>query len=57
MLRITDTIAIADSELNERFVRGSGPGGQTQRSGQTARKHEDLRAFLRERKALLPFRG
>ena len=28
MLRITDTIAIADSELNERFVRGSGPGGQ-----------------------------
>jgi ribosome-associated protein len=28
MLRITDTIAIDDSELEERFVRASGPGGQ-----------------------------
>lgn len=28
MLRITDTINIPDSELEERFVRASGPGGQ-----------------------------
>jgi ribosome-associated protein len=28
MLRITDTIAIDDSELSEAFVRASGPGGQ-----------------------------
>ena len=27
-LRITDTLAIDDSELEERFVRASGPGGQ-----------------------------
>src|SRR3954464_9389545 len=28
MLRITDTIAIEESELSESFVRASGPGGQ-----------------------------
>ena len=28
MLDITDTIAIADDELVERFVRATGPGGQ-----------------------------
>ena len=28
MIRITDTIAIDDSELSESFVRSSGPGGQ-----------------------------
>jgi ribosome-associated protein len=28
MLRITDTIAIDESALDERFVRASGPGGQ-----------------------------
>lgn len=28
MLRITDTIAIGDADLDERFVRASGPGGQ-----------------------------
>jgi ribosome-associated protein len=28
MLRITDSIAIDDSELTEDFVRSSGPGGQ-----------------------------
>jgi ribosome-associated protein len=28
MLRVTSTIALADSELHERFVRASGPGGQ-----------------------------
>src|SRR6201996_2073259 len=28
VLQITNTIAIADEELTERFVRASGPGGQ-----------------------------
>jgi len=28
MLRITDAIAIDEAELDERFVRASGPGGQ-----------------------------
>ena len=28
MLRVTDTIVLDDSELDERFVRASGPGGQ-----------------------------
>ena len=28
MVRITDTIAIDDNEIDERFVRASGPGGQ-----------------------------
>src|SRR6476620_7780220 len=28
MLTITDTIAVDDSEIDERFVRASGPGGQ-----------------------------
>jgi|SRR5690242_8854294 ribosome-associated protein len=28
LLRITDTIAIEESELSESFVRASGPGGQ-----------------------------
>ena len=28
LLRVTDTIAIDDSELSETFVRASGPGGQ-----------------------------
>jgi ribosome-associated protein len=28
MLRITDTLSIDESELEERFVRASGPGGQ-----------------------------
>ena len=28
MIRITDTIAIEERELDERFVRASGPGGQ-----------------------------
>ena len=28
MLEITDTLAIPDDELSERFVRSSGPGGQ-----------------------------
>jgi ribosome-associated protein len=28
MLRITDALAIEDAEIEERFVRASGPGGQ-----------------------------
>jgi len=28
MIRITDTVAIDEHELDERFVRASGPGGQ-----------------------------
>jgi ribosome-associated protein len=28
MLQITSTLAIADAEIEERFVRASGPGGQ-----------------------------
>ena len=28
MIRVTDRISIEDSELEERFVRASGPGGQ-----------------------------
>ena len=28
MIRITDTIAIDESEIEESFVRSSGPGGQ-----------------------------
>ena len=28
MIQITDTLAIEDSEIDERFIRASGPGGQ-----------------------------
>lgn len=36
MLRITDTITIADWELSEQFVRASGPGGQNVNKVSTA---------------------
>lgn len=36
MLRITDTIIIADWELSESFVRSSGPGGQNVNKVSTA---------------------
>lgn len=35
-MRITDTVSIADSELDERFVRASGPGGQNVNKVSTA---------------------
>src|SRR3954449_5009722 len=36
MIRITDTISIDDRELEERFVRASGPGGQNVNKVSTA---------------------
>ena len=36
MIPITDAIAIADHELDERFVRASGPGGQNVNKVSTA---------------------
>ena len=36
MIRVTDTIAIDDRELDERFVRASGPGGQNVNKVSTA---------------------
>jgi ribosome-associated protein len=36
LIRITDTIAIEERELDERFVRASGPGGQNVNKVSTA---------------------
>jgi ribosome-associated protein len=36
VLRITDTLSIGEHELHERFVRGSGPGGQNVNKVSTA---------------------
>jgi ribosome-associated protein len=36
LIRITDAISIAESELDERFVRASGPGGQNVNKVSTA---------------------
>ena len=35
-MRVTDTIAINEREINERFVRASGPGGQNVNKVSTA---------------------
>jgi len=36
MIRVTDTLALDDAELDERFVRASGPGGQNVNKVSTA---------------------
>jgi ribosome-associated protein len=49
MLRVTPTIVIPDTELEERFVRASGPGGQNVNKVSTA---VELRFDVRAAKSL-----
>ena len=39
MIRITDQISIDESEIDESFVRSSGPGGQNVNKLSTAVQH------------------
>src|SRR2546422_10118430 len=56
MIRITDSIAIGENELEERFIRASGPGGQNVNKLSTAvqlrfdvRRSPSLSAAVRAR--------
>ena len=50
MIQITDAIAIDERELEERFVRASGPGGQNVNKVSTAVELRfDVRASSRAR--------
>lgn len=56
MLEITDTLSIDDRELEERFIRASGPGGQNVNKVSTAvelrfdvRRSESLPEAVRDR--------
>jgi ribosome-associated protein len=51
MLRVTDTLLIDESELDERFVRASGPGGQNVNKVATA---VQLRFDVAQSRALAP---
>ncbi|HKZ97662.1 MAG TPA: alternative ribosome rescue aminoacyl-tRNA hydrolase ArfB [Hyphomicrobiaceae bacterium] len=49
MLRVTETVSIAERELEERFIRASGPGGQNVNKVATA---VELRFDVRQSGAL-----
>jgi ribosome-associated protein len=49
MLRISETVTIAESELEERFIRSSGPGGQNVNKVATA---VELRYDVRRSRSL-----